>query len=121
MSSEPILASTTTEGQGTANRILAFSRYRGTRGATAPSTVTEILSDPTFRQNLKEIVEGIVIRSMFERYAEALSSTPNPFDSLLIIDLKPDGINTKDVLTLERLSAQIEDRSDEIAFNDDLE
>jgi hypothetical protein len=121
MSSEPVFASVINEGQGTENRILSFSRYRGNRGATAPSPSLEILSDPGFRQDLKEIVEGIVIRAMFERYAEARRSAPNPFDSLLILDLKPDAISSKDVLTLERLSAQIEDRSDEITFSDDLE
>jgi hypothetical protein len=122
MSSEPIFAPTPIERQGTENKILDFNRYRGNRGATAASTIAGILlSDPTFQQNLKEIVEGIVFRSMFENYSETLSSVPDPFDSLLIIDLKPDAINVKDISTLEGLSSQIEDRSDEVSFLDNLE
>jgi len=121
MSSEPIFASAMDEGQVTENQIIPFNRYRGSHGATASFPIFSILSDPTFRQDIKEIVEGMVIRAMSQRYAEALSATSNPFDSLLILDLKPDTINSRDVMTIERLSAQIIDRSDEIAFSDDLE
>jgi len=121
MSSESVYADATHEGQSTEGRILAFNRNRGIQGSTAPSLSVQIISDPSFRQDIKEIVEGLVIRVMSERYAEALSATANPFDSLLVLDLCPDQVSPTDVQLLERLSARIEDRSAEIEFTDDME
>ncbi len=122
MSSEPVFPPKPVQRQGSQNNILEFNRYRGKLGATTASYLTDVLlSDISFQQDLKEVVEGIVFRSVFERLSEALSVSASPFDSVLIIDLVPDRVNADDLSTIEELASRIEDRSDEISFADDLE
>ena len=119
MSSEPIYTPRIAEGQSTGNKIIDFNRHRVPTAETIPTSFVDILlSNPTFQSNLKDVVEGIVFRSMFQVTSEASGSNLNPFDALLIIDLKADDLNQKDIRLLKRLSAQIEDRSSEISFAD---
>ncbi len=119
MSSEPISVPNVIEDQGTGSRIIDFTKYRAAGAPTFPSQMGEILlSNPSFQSDLKDIVEGMVLRSMFSLYSESLNTTASPFDSLLIIDLKPDSISSNDINTLAKLGGKIQDRSEEISFDD---
>jgi hypothetical protein len=121
MSSEPIMTTVFKEKRVTGNRILQFHPVGASTAPSSGSPVADILTDPAFKQNLKELVEGIVIKAMFEHDATALSTATSAFDSLLIIDLPPDPVDKSSVLTLEYFSRRIEDRSMDISFTDDME
>jgi len=85
------------------------------------NVVNAILDNPRFEQLLKEYMETLIYSDYLKLLSGTVLNVDDPFDSIYIADLAPDIISTKAIDRLFSIGGKIEDRSDQIYFNDGLD
>ncbi len=104
------------------NKIIDFRRYRDTRDSVARSWVLDaVIGNPQFEDYLKEVIEGMIFDSLLKGQVESSASSDNPFDSVYIADLSPDKGIGHSYRDLQYLNRNIEDRSDSLLIDDNLD
>ncbi len=104
------------------NKIIDFKRYRDTSDSVAQSWVLDaVIGNAQFEDYLKEVVEGMIFDSLLKGQVESSVSSDNPFDSVYIADLSPDKGIDHSYRDLQYLNRNIEDRSDSLFIDDNLD
>lgn len=85
------------------------------------NVVNAILNNPRFEQLLKEYMETLIYSDYLRLLSGTVLKVDDPFDSIYIADLAPDKISAKAIERLLSIGKKIEDRSDQIFFNDGLD
>jgi hypothetical protein len=104
----------------TRNRIIDFNSYRPYNGTVLkPSFLVNMLrGNDVFEAYLKEYIENSIYTIFTQMDITKLNNFESPFDSIYLCDLSPDIIEKSDFNKLNNIVSRIEDRSDEITFND---
>jgi hypothetical protein len=85
------------------------------------NVVNAIVSNPRFEQLLKEYMEILIYSDYLKNLSGTVLKVDDPFDSIYISDLAPDKFKTDVINRIMTIGKRIEDRSDEISFDDGLD
>ena len=85
------------------------------------NVVNAILDNPKFEQLLKEYMETVIYSDYLKLLSGTVFKEDDPFDSIYIADLAPDRISNEAVRRIISTGKKIEDRSEQIFFNDGLD
>jgi hypothetical protein len=85
--------------------------------SSTTGVMDEILADPSFKDNIKSLVEGKVAEIIMQILTSHSGTIiDDPFDPIYLYDLLPDNIQAN--MNLSAYS-NLQDVSDEVEFNDD--
>lgn len=112
----------TSNSDGNTARIFNLDEYRessNTNSSFTTEIISSIFDDPRFEVNIKRVVEGNIAETLASMLANMdYGSIDDPFDPIYIYDLKQDPVPP---VTNFANYKNIEDRSDFILFDDDLD
>lgn len=113
---------TTTTASSELGKIFKFKHNNNltTSGFSDIYDIDSLLSNPLFENLIHSKINAIIHSRLFEFVEDSLINYTSPFDSIYLSKLMPDKIDKLDFLLIQKLSS-IEDLSDELIFDEDID
>ena len=104
---------------GLSGKVVPVRDFQDVSKTTATNPfIAALLASDEFDDLLMERINGAIFEIVAKNSIKFNEVQDNPFDSIYLCDLQPDQLWSDDIIKLNMISQRIEDRSEEISFDD---
>lgn len=102
----------------TGSNVIDFHKFREYEATAEDDRLVDaVIRDPRLAERVRNVLEAYVFERIMAEQLDRYLVQDDPFGSVYLADLQPDLIERSEVKQITLLS-KIEDRSDELSFDD---